>query len=267
MVKKLFKHEFLAMGRLILPLIIGILGIGTLTRLIYLFESDTLIFNIVGISAFVLLFIGILSSLVLCTVFGIIRFYKNLFSSEGYLSFTLPVTPTQHLVVKLLTAVTCFILTVIASFASLCIAFSGEALVEIFKAIGFIFNSINEYVIGASDTTLYIVEFILLLLFSVFYMFLLFYTCITIGQTAKKGRIGKAIATYFIYYGITQVVGTVLIIVNALLGDKGILTFAINNPELFVHAFFCAEIAVISVLSLVFFLISRHIMNKKLNIE
>ena len=266
MVKKLFKHEFLAMGRLILPLIIGILGIGTLTRLIYLFESDTVIFNIVGISAFILLFIGIIASLVLCTVFGIIRFYKNLFCSEGYLSFTLPVTPTQHLVVKLLTAVTCFILIVTAGFASLCIAFSGEALVEIFKAIGFILNGFADC-IGTTNTILYIVEFLLLLLLSVFYMYLLFYTCITIGQTAKKGRIGKAIATYFIYYGITQVVGTTFVIINALLGNKGIAGFAEAEPELFIHTFFCVEIAVISVLSLVFFLISRHIMNKRLNIE
>ena len=261
MVKKLFKHEFLAMGRLILPLIIGILGIGTLTRLIYLFESDTVIFNIVGISAFILLFIGIIASLVLCTVFGIIRF-----CSEGYLSFTLPVTPTQHLVVKLLTAVTCFILIVTAGFASLCIAFSGEALVEIFKAIGFILNGFADC-IGTTNTILYIVEFLLLLLLSVFYMYLLFYTCITIGQTAKKGRIGKAIATYFIYYGITQVVGTTFVIINALLGNKGIAGFAEAEPELFIHTFFCVEIAVISVLSLVFFLISRHIMNKRLNIE
>ena len=50
----------------------------------------------------------------LAVVLGVIRFYKNLFTKEGYLTFTLPVTSTQHILVKSTTAVLVQIVSIIA---------------------------------------------------------------------------------------------------------------------------------------------------------
>ncbi len=270
MVKKLFKHEFLAMGRLTLPVLAGILGVGTLTRLIYVFESDNVFFNIVGVSAFIMLFMGILAGGVLCTVFGITRFYKNLFCSEGYLSFTLPVTATQHLIVKLVTAVSCSLATLLTGVLSVMIAFSGDALVEIFKAIGYLFGNFAAYY-GMGNSILYIIEFALLLIVAEIFSFLLFYFCLTVGQTARKARIGKAIGVFFIIYGITQVLSTILIALTIALEDTplmlSIVRFLLDEPAAFMHTTNCIVLAVYCVISVVFFFVCRHIMTKKLNVE
>ena len=55
MVKKLFKHEFHAMWRSMIPMWVVLLGLSLMGRLIHLFETDNLIYDIVSSSA-VLLF-------------------------------------------------------------------------------------------------------------------------------------------------------------------------------------------------------------------
>ena len=53
------------------------------------------------------------------------RFYKNLLSGEGYLTFTLPFSATQHIVCKLLCGVLVIVIDFIAVIASLLIMVCG----------------------------------------------------------------------------------------------------------------------------------------------
>ena len=47
MVKKLFRHEFAAYWRVLLPAWIGLMGAAVLGRLVQLFEQNTVMYNIV----------------------------------------------------------------------------------------------------------------------------------------------------------------------------------------------------------------------------
>ena len=119
MVKKLFKHEILSYMRLWVPTQIILLAVAFFMRILLFFESDQAIFNIVfGSSVFVYV-VACLASMGITFVFGIIRFYKNLFTHEGYLTFTLPVSARAHIFVKLITA------TLFGVFTDLVIIFSG----------------------------------------------------------------------------------------------------------------------------------------------
>ena len=105
MVKKLLKYEILAYLRVWLPVELILLAVATFARLLQFLESDQVIYEI-AISLITIMYIGCISaSIVFTYIFAFIRYYKNLFTSEGYLSFTLPVTPAQHIWVKLLTSV------------------------------------------------------------------------------------------------------------------------------------------------------------------
>jgi hypothetical protein len=148
MVKKLFKHEFLAYMRALLPMHLIMLGIAALTRFVYIFEEDSTMFNIIGTSSVIALVVSCLVCLVLSGVNIITRFYKNMFTHEGYLSFTLPVTVEQHIFVKLVTGVAIIFANILFIIVGVCIATAGELTVEIFKAMFWLLGKAGEEIGG-----------------------------------------------------------------------------------------------------------------------
>ena len=131
MVKKLFKHEFLAYTRIMGIVYIILLTVAAAGRVVQIFEDDSISYSIVSTISFITYGVSIGAALGFTTVLAIVRFYKNLFTSEGYLSFTLPVTATQHILVKAVTAVTMTIATLVAVMLSVSVITAGEVLVEI----------------------------------------------------------------------------------------------------------------------------------------
>ncbi len=273
MVKKLFKHEFIAYMRALLPMHLIMLGVAALTRFVYIFENDSTSFMIVGRSSIVALVISCIVCLVLSYANIVTRFYKNMFTHEGYLSFTLPVTNAQHILVKVTTGVAVLISSLIAIVLAVCIATAGEFTVELFKA-GFWILGKGEEQIGW-QFWLYMIEAIITVVAAMFTSILLFYSCITIGQLSNKNRIILAIGVYFIYYFITQVISTVFIVVMSVVSYQDWFIKIMDNLGLFVeshpyvsgHLFFLILFVGVALMGLIYFLITHTIMKKKLNLE
>ncbi|MBQ7364560.1 MAG: hypothetical protein IJW46_03070 [Clostridia bacterium] len=211
MVKKLFKYEFRSYLRTLIPVNLILLAIALMGRIVQFFESDSIAYGLVFGSSVFMLCAAIIVAYLLTVIMVVVRFYKNLFTSEGYLSFTLPVTPVQHILTKLLTAVLFQVITTAAVFLSLMIMTSGELLVEIFKAAGYLFADLFSEVMGW-HLVLFIPEYLLALVIGVAYQFLLYYACISLGQRANKNRVLMAVVCYFAYYMIVQVLSTVLMV-------------------------------------------------------
>lgn len=269
MVKKLYKHELLAYMRSILPINLILIAVAVFTRVVQFFESDTATYNIIfGSSVFVFV-ISIIVSLVLSFIMGIKRFYTNLFTNEGYLTLTLPVTPAQHVLVKFTVATAAIVFNVIMILTSLLIVTSGEVCSEIFKALGYILS--GAYGELGFNLIFYIIETLILGIVYVATSYLLFYACISIGQRAKKNRVAAAVGVYFIYYAILQVLSTIGIIIINAFSDKlpfeAIGRFIDNHPEGFVHIFLCGAIVITALVGFAYFMISKYIIKKKLNIE
>ena len=269
MVKKLIKHEFMALSRMLVPMYVIILGLAVLTRTIVFFENDSIIYNIISVSVIAMLAIGIVVSLVYTLVAGIIRFYRNLFSKEGYLTFTLPVSVEAHLFTKLLCAVVSYIASFAVIFAAGCIATSGELLVEIFKAAGYLLGTAHT-AIGA-NLTFYIIELAVLFFITICTGYMLFYACMCIGQLAKRSRVLLALGVYFGYYYLTQIIATVIMIVFSVVSDKpffyNILQWIEMHPTQFIHIALTGALVVEVILGGVYYLIAHTIMKKKLNLE
>lgn len=130
------------------------------------------------------------------------RFYKNFFTDEGYLTFTLPVTRSSLLNSKLIVSVTTVLMTgfviIVDILIALCIAyyedvFVKEFWVELGKAIAEYFETLGIY--GVIAILEYIISSILTVVISV-----LFATCcITIASIiAKKAKVITAIAIYYV---------------------------------------------------------------------
>ena len=111
MLAKLIKHEFKATARIFLPILGTVLvltGAAALTvklgGILVLPGGTGWGGPVLGLASgllCLLTFIAMMAMMTAAVVVTIQRFYKNLLGDEGYLMFTLPVTPAQHITAKL----------------------------------------------------------------------------------------------------------------------------------------------------------------------
>ena len=212
MVKKLMKYDFLAYLRSLIPMDLVLLGIAILTRLEQFFENQSTSYRIMIISSVVALVIASIVALVMTAVLCISRFYRNLFSAEGYLSLTLPVTHSQHILSKTISSILISIVTCLSVLISWSVASAGELFAEICKAGSYLFSlAFSRF--GTGHVILWVLEAVLLFIAVTAAFYLMMYACLTIGQLAKKNRILAAVGVFFGYYIFNQILGTVMIIV------------------------------------------------------
>lgn len=112
MLTKLLKYEFKATARLFLPFYLVLLVFALVNRFIdfeQLVAIDAQVFGfgvleMFGFLARLLYFVLVVGIQVMTLLILLQRFYKSLLGDEGYLMFTLPVHPRQHIVSKLIAA-------------------------------------------------------------------------------------------------------------------------------------------------------------------
>ncbi|MBR6477088.1 MAG: hypothetical protein IKS85_01450 [Lachnospiraceae bacterium] len=118
MLGKLFKYEIRSISKVGL-LLVAIAGIITAIGAVYLVsplfkslidprgakETSTVVFGsilgMLGILSYILMLFALTTGF---SIYAGFRFYKSMYSDEGYLTHTLPVTPSQLLFVKIVTA-------------------------------------------------------------------------------------------------------------------------------------------------------------------
>lgn len=268
MVKKLIKHELFYYLRTLIIFLPIMLLIGLSVKVLSIFESDFIGYQIAYFSSVGLLYFASIAVSLYTLVLSLVRFYKNMYSQEGYLTFSLPASTFQLVFSKLVGSVCCTLLTSIVISISWLI--SGFFEIEIMQELITIYDDLFSLINGV-HLVLFIIELFILEIVIIVYSNILIYTCITIGQTAKKNRILLAIGAYFIYYVAIQVVVTVFMIVVAIFGLTGAFywvgVFIENNPYTFFHMLFIGIIIIYSGLTCLGYYIIQRIINNKLNLE
>lgn len=131
---KLIKHEFRASGRIMLPLLIALPALGLLSNLaVHLIDSGSSIVRF--LSGFILFAYG---TACFCLSFAafvvmILRWYRSVHSTEGYLTNTLPVSVHGIIWSRLLVAAVYFALSIIALVLSVMLMDLSR---ELFVSIG-----------------------------------------------------------------------------------------------------------------------------------
>ncbi len=271
MVKKLIKHEFIYYFRsfaLFLPIV---LIMGVVTRIALSFGEDNVMHEIASASSIMMLTVSCTALIIFSLVAGVVRFYKNMYSAEGYLTFTLPVTNAQHIFVKLVTAIACVFICGLTVAAAVFISTPIDSLGDFFGGLGDFYDFVFDGA-GTGNAIAFIIEGILLAVVYAAYCLLLSYACITVGQTAKKHRILKAIGAYYVYYLVQQIAGTVfgIIIASVDLSDTADNVDVTLDPIYYTigaHIALCGAILLFGALCALFWFITQRIMTKKLNLE
>ena len=134
MLGKLLKHEFRATRRTMLAILLGSLaasavGFGLVILCLHpslLPAVEGEVFGVLRTIAYVPLTLIIIASYIfgfassmIVLIFILMRYYKNFFSDEGYLTFTLPVTPHELLWSKIISAM----VWIFGAFVTTCLAF------------------------------------------------------------------------------------------------------------------------------------------------
>lgn len=268
MLKKLYKHEFHSLMRSLMPIWAALLGFAALSRLTFLLDFDNDILNTLKVLSVTAYVMGIFAVFIVGLVIVVMRFYKNLLTHEGYLTFTLPFTPTQHIICKLVCGVVVMIIDFIIVICSLLILGAGtEILGEILSDIKMALNTLPQY-LSAGQISLLSLEIGVLMLLSPFQSLLMFYAAMAIGQQFKN-KVGGAAIAYICLYAAVQIISTLMMISVSFMGAGSMdeVNDLINNSVTYFSVFMLFMIVFSAALSTVYFVITRHFLTKKLNLE
>ena len=284
MLGKLIKHEWIATRRILLPVTLTIILI-TLVGCIFLGtdilrseNSLPLVVLLIILYALSMIVLSLTSSIYL-----LVRFYRNLFSAEGYLMFTLPVKPVQLLNSKLIVACLWSFFSTLLTLASLfALAFSSgyysvmhsdSAEKEAFLSdiISVMTNGVRtsasfQDVFGYTPVELLLL-FLILIFVSAFFSLTLGYLAIVLGQLVEKHKLACSIVFYIALYIGTQVIFSMaLVIIN--MGT--ILNSDLDALELtqnIYHSVLSASTILYLVLGILFYLITFVLIRKKVNLD
>ncbi|MCI8880766.1 MAG: hypothetical protein HFH27_03910 [Clostridiaceae bacterium] len=201
MLTKLLKYEFRSIGRQLIPLYLGVLGLAVVNHFFWFSMpsnrgglNDAL--GGVPAMATMMAYIAVIVALGVITLLLIIqRFYKGLLTEEGYLMFTLPCKPWQLIAAKGITAACMTIAASCVGFLSiLLMALNLSDWGNFFK--GFAKIPWHELFEAHALWPLYIVEFAILCIMALFATVGHIYVSISVGHLSNKHRVACAILAY-----------------------------------------------------------------------
>ncbi|MBS5635162.1 MAG: hypothetical protein KHW38_01875 [Dorea sp.] len=274
MLKKLIKYDFKALNRYLLLIHAFLLAAAAAVRIfltepLRIGDSRSVIVSTFGIILFVLIAVGISFATSLLTA---IRFYKNLFSDEGYLTLTLPVTRGQHLFSKTIVGTAWCLLDQLLLLGSIFLIFHAEPLRDLFNAnkaeLLEAFGFTGAY---ADLTLLKIALYVLLfLLISALSSVIMIYASIVIGQLFTNHRV---LGSVICYIGLTTLLS---IISYALLFALGLVSLKVTDTSMSMQYFSTVSYMVKAlnlsmilalVTSVILYTITYQLMRVKLNLN
>lgn len=269
MVRKLLKHEAIYYARTLLPVEAILVGWGALTRFVQLFESDSVVYDILfGSSVFVLI-LGCFACLLFAVAMGVVRFYKNMYTAEGYLTFTLPATEAQHIRAKLIAAVLASVSAFLALVISLLVASSWDLLTELWNVAVYLCRLATPLVGGHLYAYLILLAVLMVLGSAGGYLF--YYTCLSVGQLSKKNRILASVGVYFGYQVAMQILSSIFSVLLPLIFASVDVEAVVAFVETHLVGVLYGAFGVLLVWELLYitvlFVLVRFITRKKLNLE
>lgn len=271
MLSKLLKYELKSTARWFLPLYIALIILTFLNKLtITINLPDFILFNILKVLLMVFYVLIIIFTSIATMILLVIRFYKNLYTDEGYLTHTLPVKPGTHLNCKILSGCIWTVSSLFMQIISLSILFMGEGL---FSDVTDVFAEIIEYLKSANlfdNAVVTLIIFAITLVISLFYNLLMMYCSISMGSLFSQHKIIGAIVVYFIINFVIQLFSMLLM----LIGIKNPIIYEITTVENFsVDSFHIMNIIMISscaltmIFNAVFYLLNHFVISKKINLD
>ena len=210
--RAVFKHWWIAAAASVLIAAIG----GVCISIVNVNYTSYGALQTVATLGLVLSIVGIILFYVLSELLVLIRYYKNFYSDEGYLTFTLPVSKSSLLNSKLLMSLIVFVVSTAVLLLDIGIMLIIGYADQIFKVYFWeqIFAVIADItkVLGGY-TAVYIVEGLIALLTLWVFTALAIFICITVASMlVHKHKVFAAVGIYYVATGIISGLIEILIL-------------------------------------------------------
>ena len=295
MLGKLIKHDFRSLSRVLLPAQLAILGATILATVGFAvnLKMDYSEVQVNGLLSLLRIITGLLSGIMIVAIIAASilmafivfqRFYKNLISDEGYLTFTLPVTTANILWSKLITAMIWTLISGAVIFVCLNIfvlfGTGNDEFVnlEVYQAIGKGLHAINTTIVARVIWP--ILEIILFTIIAAANNILQIYLALIIGGVVSHKH--KVMAGIGFYFAINIAVSIMMSVIQFFLSGtmlrafdnlNGIQWENKNALEIYNHLFstvqpyFWLSLGLTLALTGGYFLLSHYLLKNKLNLE
>ena len=256
MLGKLLKYEIPALGRKLVPLYIAWAAAAVFLGLMIGPLQEKSEFMVV-ISA--LLYTGVATAIFVMAIVLIIQRYKNsLLGEEAYFNMVLPVSTSQHIANKLISALIWIFLTGVAAvITALIIGLFGGAF---FEFIHINWNMVFQHING--NAILLFLELLIGVLVSAGKTVMQIYAAITIGHQAKNHTTLASIGAYIGILIFESMIGRLFIALHPAFSN---LTSQISDYAQFQMIMVPAILIGVAFI-VVYFLVCKVLMEKRLNL-
>lgn len=274
MLRKLIKYEFRATARVMLPLYLVTIVLALLTRGASLWTQQVTFYglgeSVLGLLAGLIVIgfiLALVATFVVAVVLAVVRFRNNLLTDEGYVMFTLPVSPHSLVCAKLIVSAVWFLGAVVIDVVALV---SLVADVAMFQEMGRVFqevvDNLTAYYLG--NGVLFLVELVVLFLVGCAVTCLTFYTPLAIGHSFAQHKMLLSVAFFFAIVVVMNLVsGTAMIAGLPALDHLSFWASGNLSPEGLVHGMMWGLIAVEAVYGVVLYCITIRMLHRHLNLE
>lgn len=191
------------------------------------------------------------------------RFYRNLFTGEGYLSWTLPASGIQHLWAKIISGCIWYLLNCFIEAGCVLFLVSGSNVTEAYSHIA---PEVTAE-LGMPLSTFALVLFLLMLVSGPVSV-IQTYFCVVIGQLFPAHRILGAVAAYFVSSFVIQILSFILQMGTGLLPEAFFIAQTGSDTQFATYFFATIGFSCIMmfIIAIIQYCVIHYIMKEKINL-
>lgn len=280
MLGKLLKHEWKTVWKvpvLLIAVLMVIAVIAGFTFALPIWDSEWIGLPLSGVMMILVFYFAMIAVGVGITIYFAVRYYRNMFTDEGYLTHTLPVTTHQLLLNKVITvsawnlisgvavviSLILFLGIMFLSLASKDSSFAREFVEEILSLRGIwkepFFHGIGSFLVSAGFMTIV----------SSISGTMIIIASITLGQMVHTHRVLGSIGAYFAISTVVQGVNMVIMfpLMLKMTVDNDFLYRFEKSPFAFYTMFDVIMSVVYAAIAVGLYFLSEYLLRKKLELE
>ncbi|MFZ7131826.1 MAG: hypothetical protein ACOWWR_05660 [Eubacteriales bacterium] len=266
MLKKLLKYEFKATARIFMPFYLFLIIVSVVNRIFHSLNFSY--FNIPKMITMGVIAFTVIGIFVMTLIVTIQRFYKNLLSYEGYLSFTLPIESHNHILAKGLIALMWYMLNVFICGLAVFILIVND---EVMAAIGSSISVLLEFIQQTGVPIIVIgLQLIVFLFITAFTAIVKIYAAISMTNFTNKYKILVGLGAYIGFDIAEQTILSIILIPAGFIG-KAFDIFEKFQIETITSGSIILVLFVLSAIVLlvgcVYFFLTNWVLKNKLNLE
>ena len=263
MLSKVFKYDIRSLRNTILTMLVVLLSLGLVGFGVRMWilrtEADGSFFPNLGLyGLWILTMIGIVTVAVAGGILILYRYYKSVFTDEGYLTMTLPVGTHALLLGKMFAAFLYALALAVAAGVAYTIAVTIPTVLEMIEQgylqdfwqyfsgmdiLGSLWEDVPTAVFGIVNA-----------FFTAVREFVLLYAAVTFGATAmKKAKLVGVVLFVFLISFVNSILSTLLALLTSMV-ESMILTYSV-------------DILLSAIVILIFYYLTYHLLHRNFNIE